>query len=475
MLSRDDASAFWEVYKKMRLEWVNHASFVLHHGSVRLISDPWLSGTAFANSWDLLSRTRFQPEDFESITHIWISHEHPDHFSPATLRSIPEAARARITVLTQPTRDRRVLRFCVGLKFRDVVELPIGEWFELGPDVQVMCQPEKLDDSWLAVRAGDETLLNLNDCLVGMAEELLQIKQQVGHPVDVLLGQFSFASWIGNRDDEATHRRAARESRERILLQTRTIAPRWVIPFASFVWFCHEENTFMNAAANRVADIVAQLRLETSAVPIVMYPGDSWQLGSQHDPTPQALQRYKEDYASLPRRPMEKAQPRSETELQEMARKYCRGLLTFHGWPLRLASLLGRVPGTSIWLKDRSSAVLLSLRGLTRVDLSPADCDMAMTTDALASVLQNYWGGMTLVISGRFDVPSGGSLLLGGPPQRFGRYIRLADDVNHGWPLRREILFRLRNRLPGVKPIDHLKRHSPRRKGTSVAGQATSS
>jgi hypothetical protein len=96
-----------------------------------------------------------------------------------------------------------------------------------------------------------------------------------------------------------------------------------------------------------------------------------------------------------------------------------------------------------------------------------------MTTDALAGVLQDYWGGMTLVISGRFDVPGGGDLLLGGPPGRFGRYIRLADDVNHGWPLRREVLFRLRNRLPGKKRIDHLKRHSPIGSRTNVPNRAT--
>src|SRR5262245_44173827 len=103
------------------LRWVNHASFVLEAGGVQLLSDPWLFGSAFADSWDLLSPTRFGGEDFASITHIWISHEHPDHFSPPSLRSIPEEHRRRIVVMAQPTRDGRVISYCRTLGFADVV------------------------------------------------------------------------------------------------------------------------------------------------------------------------------------------------------------------------------------------------------------------------------------------------------------------------------------------------------------------
>src|SRR5690606_28781721 len=66
----------------MQIEWVNHASFVVRHEQVALISDPWLFGTAFDDGWSLLSPTRFRPEDFATLTHVWVSHEHPDHFHP---------------------------------------------------------------------------------------------------------------------------------------------------------------------------------------------------------------------------------------------------------------------------------------------------------------------------------------------------------------------------------------------------------
>ena len=74
----------------MKIIWVNHASFIFEHSNIRLICDPWLSGTAFNEGWHLLAETKFKLKDFSQITHIWISHEHPDHFSPATLKKIPK-------------------------------------------------------------------------------------------------------------------------------------------------------------------------------------------------------------------------------------------------------------------------------------------------------------------------------------------------------------------------------------------------
>lgn len=79
----------------MRIEWVNHASFVLDHGGVRLISDPWISGTAFDHGWKHLVPTQFSFDDFATITHIWFSHEHPDHFSPRNIQAIPADVRSQ--------------------------------------------------------------------------------------------------------------------------------------------------------------------------------------------------------------------------------------------------------------------------------------------------------------------------------------------------------------------------------------------
>jgi hypothetical protein len=323
-----------------------------------------------------------------------------------------------------------------------------------------MCQPEAFDDSWLAVRAGSTTLLNLNDCFLNSENELTRVRRQVG-PIDILLTQFSFAAWAGNRGDEATAKKAARESRERILQHTKLLEPRVVVPSASFVWFCHRENHHLNASMNRVSDIARLLEQETNARPVVLYPGDTWSLDSEEDPTPAAMDRYAADYQSVAERPVISTQPVSTSSLIRQAEAFRRSLRKFHGIPLRLAALVGLLPATTVWLKDHQRAVAFSMSGLVPVDTAYADCDIAMVSSALALLFANFWSGMTLIISGRFEVPSGGELQVGGPPMTFRRYVMLADDANHGWHLRDELLLRLRMRLVSRARSVWPSRHTP--------------
>src|SRR5271157_905180 len=102
----------------MLLEWVNHASYILRSGPVSLITDPWIEGPAFNGGWRLIAPSKLRYDDFKDITHIWFSHEHPDHFNPPNLRCIPEELRSRITVLFHETKDKRVLSVCQDLGFR---------------------------------------------------------------------------------------------------------------------------------------------------------------------------------------------------------------------------------------------------------------------------------------------------------------------------------------------------------------------
>ena len=72
----------------MKIEFVNHASFILKNQGIQIISDPWLFGNAFNDGWSLLCDYDFDLEKFKEIQYIWFSHEHPDHFSPALLNKI---------------------------------------------------------------------------------------------------------------------------------------------------------------------------------------------------------------------------------------------------------------------------------------------------------------------------------------------------------------------------------------------------
>ena len=66
-----------------KVEFINHASVLITYGNVGLLSDPWYQGDAFHKGWNLLHE--FDDNEINILldrtSHIWISHEHPDHFS----------------------------------------------------------------------------------------------------------------------------------------------------------------------------------------------------------------------------------------------------------------------------------------------------------------------------------------------------------------------------------------------------------
>ena len=71
------------MYKVYNIKFINHASVVISNEDCSLMSDPWYSDQVFHKGWRLLHEN--SPEDIliqlTQIQYIWISHEHPDHFS----------------------------------------------------------------------------------------------------------------------------------------------------------------------------------------------------------------------------------------------------------------------------------------------------------------------------------------------------------------------------------------------------------
>ena len=108
---------------KTSLQLINHASILIKHGEISLLSDPWYQGDAFHKGWDLLHKTSDTEADriLDQITHIWISHEHPDHFSVKDLKYIYNLNK-NIKILFQETLDKRVISFCKNLGF-NVIEV----------------------------------------------------------------------------------------------------------------------------------------------------------------------------------------------------------------------------------------------------------------------------------------------------------------------------------------------------------------
>jgi hypothetical protein len=408
----------------MRINWVNHASFIVTEGNVRLLTDPWLDGTAFDNGWKHLVPSPMAPEELDGISHIWLSHEHPDHFSPPNLQRIRPEVRRALTVLFQETADRKVVDYCRKAGFGSVIDMGPNRWYTLGTDLRLRCAPVPGGDSWLCIDSAAQRLLNINDCVFASQASVRAISRVIGdRPVDVLLTQFSYANKVGDAADVEMRREEARAHLDRVATQIAVLRPRYVIPFASFVWFAHEENVYMNNGMNTVADADRFIRQHTDAECIVLYPGESWEIGEGHD-SAGSIRRYMPSYQIIGRQDLvRRAKTLSEGELCELGNKMATILVRRNG-RLVLAALetAGFLKPVRIYVTDLEGTYVLSARtGLRPFQLDPDNCDIALSSEALSYVVRFLWGGSTLLINGRFQTPRGGEA------KRFRRFASLTS------------------------------------------------
>jgi UDP-MurNAc hydroxylase len=383
----------------LELLWINHASYALTYGATCLVVDPWLEGAAFNHGWSLLSPSRFTADDFSRVTHIWISHEHPDHFSPPTLLKIPEQFRRRITLLYRRTRDGRVAAFCrrAGFNVTEVEEnlkYTIGDSFDIRSGFVA-------SDCWLATACGDRTLVNMNDCVFQSANDIRAIKSIVGTP-EVLLTQFSYANWAGNPEDANAMQAAAHEKLAEMKRQIELLSPRWVVPFASYVVFSHEENAYLNEHANLVGDAVTAIR-GMNKIPVVLYPGDVWDIGTTPDPTP-AVDRYESDRAAaLARTPTRITSIKLEDLQAAVEAFHARLRMRNWLWVLRPLRWLGMLKPVYIHIRDLGVTARIEMFTTMSVSKSGEHAaDIEMAADSLLFMLKNDFGIDTLLINGRF-------------------------------------------------------------------------
>jgi UDP-MurNAc hydroxylase len=406
----------------MQITFINHASFLLETADIQLIIDPWIEGTVFYEGWSLLAPTAFSYADFQQITHIWFSHEHPDHFFPPNLKKIPADIRKKMTVLYRMTQDKKVIDFCAQLGFK-TIELPIDKWYALNSDLNILCHPHH-DDSTMIIQSSkaQKTILNTNDCVLAHATDLNTVQQLAGK-VDVLLTQFSYASYVGETFED----RQKQAARKLIQMQAQIEAfqPTFIIPFASFVWFCHAENVQMNDAINKITTVYDWLSSFNTVNPIIMYPADSWQIGEPFNSEP-ALTKWGACYERIHDSTLIQSKPLTFNQLQSNFspfRKRWFEKLKF----LRLFTLLNVVKPVKIYLRDLHICCLLDVQSKQLLQMNDcADYDIWMSSDVLNYCLLFDYGFGTTHVNGRFGIQSE----LG--YKKFKNYIYLGEMANHG-------------------------------------------
>ena len=405
------------------ITFINHASVIFSHNNVNLISDPWLFSSAFNNGWELVSKTKMQIQDFDKITHIWFSHEHPDHFNIPVLKSIPEEIRKKITVLFHNTLDHRVAKKCNEFGF-NVIEMKPSQFYELSDEFKIKCSPFNLYDSWFYAEINKSRILNLNDCLINNYKKTKKIHKITGK-VDLLLTQYSYANWVGNPEDVEPRKSAAKEVLERIKIQIEVFQPKFTIPFASFIRFSHKDNSYMNDEVNRIEFVEKFIKNKTNSIPVVMHPGYEWRINEPWDNS-EALKLYKKDFEKenllfneSPIIPLD--------ELKKLAKTYLKKIREKNNWAfIRFLHYVSVFKTAKIFLNDLDLPISFDLvNGIQESNFSKKNADIITDSDSMAFIFSWDYGADTLSVNARYRT-SGGDI------KNFFRLLMIGIFNNNG-------------------------------------------
>ncbi|WP_459194834.1 MBL fold metallo-hydrolase [Halosimplex sp. J119] len=243
----------------MQVTYLSSAAILVETEDASLLCDPWLVDGAFYGSWSHYPPLECEPEDFNDVDAIYISHIHPDHFDPATLRRMD----SDIPVLIHDYRWDYLKDEIEELGF-EVTELKHNERKHLAGDLHInilaadACDPELCGnyfgcswvddspelsstqvDSLAAIDDGEHTMVNMNDCPYPMVERSMrQIKEQYGD-IDLVCHQYSAAQFYPQCMEDYT-REEKLEARDDVIREKHELAtefidlfePDYYMPFA---------------------------------------------------------------------------------------------------------------------------------------------------------------------------------------------------------------------------------------------------
>ena len=277
-----------------KLEFVNHSCVIISNENISLAMDPWVEGSVFNNSWNLLVKTPANLlENLKKSNYIWFSHEHPDHFNPPNLKIFNKDT----NFIFQKTKDKRVVRFLSKIS-SNIKELDYKEEFFLDKSFTIQTIPFQYLDSMCLIKLNGINILNLNDCDIKNEKQLRIIKKLCG-PLDLLMVQFSYA--IGKSNKENINERKIWSSTilNKLSHTINFLKPKNVIPFASYCFFSRHDNFYLNDCINKIGPTIEFLKTKNPSVNFLcLYPGDVWDFKSKwHNDT--SIDKYSYHYDQI--------------------------------------------------------------------------------------------------------------------------------------------------------------------------------
>lgn len=396
---------------QLSVETLNHASVLLCSGELRLLSDPWFSGTAFSGGWGLCYDNPDALRAAATATHLWISHWHSDHLHEPTLRALARE-RPDMIVLVNESANFSVAERMRALGFRELIALHERKPLRIAPDVEVTRYPTAGIDNMLHVKAHGWSILNYNDCNLRPAV-LAALAKKLG-PLDLLLTNYNHAGKLFELRPAAEEKLALWESLCRV---TQQLAASFVVPFASSHYYRSAYSQPQNASLLTFDDLAQHAAEDPSMVIVRVGDRATWehplaapQLARREPALPRQHESVQEYGESVP---WEQVLSVARARLASLQRGFpgvgfvvppLRLAVTDHGRELQLDLRHGlqEFSGT-VHIAAHSKAILDWLGRPFGDDTFIAGAHFAVCSEDLATIKQ--WVALCLLHASRLSVP----------------------------------------------------------------------
>tara|TARA_B100001059_G_C17838305_1_gene589869 strand:+ start:2184 stop:3521 length:1338 start_codon:yes stop_codon:yes gene_type:complete len=390
---------------KDSVQFINHASVKISIEGINILCDPWYDGSIFNYGWNLIYDNVPNYEDLlNNLDYIWISHEHPDHFSIKFFNDNVDLIKENnITILFQTTKDKRVINFLKKKNFK-IREISNNKKINIAKDLDIAIYKDDFYDSALLLYGSNNIIFNINDHHLDTEKEIEKFKVKFGTPT-VLLTQFSYAAWRGNVDEKILRVNAANEKIDSIKKQIRILNPKFVIPFASFVYFSNVENYYMNDAYNTPNQVLKNLNQKNTNI-LFFEPLENWIIGSKNN-NKKSLIFWEEQFEKIKNNKLNTYEIINKEILEENYNKYVQKLKQKNNFLLmRILSffpLINAFKPFTIYLHDLNTYLTLDIFRKFNYSHTKTKFQIKMHSNSLNFIFKNEFGFDTLLVNACFE------------------------------------------------------------------------
>jgi len=241
---------------RLKARTLGHASLAVYRDGERplLLTDPWLVGSVYWRSWWLQHYpSAGDIEWLKTVAHVYVTHEHPDHFHMPSIRRLGSAPLYLFPDLAEPG----WVRYLVERGYRAKPAPPM-RWLPVGDGVSILSIPVWNDDSLLLIDTPNAVILNLNDAkpLPPVIRAIRRLAERIAKP-RIVLSSYSPASVVNSFVDEGgvVALRSPRHYVDYVCRLCDRLGADHYMPFASQAVFCRPDSIWANAYRTTYDDL----------------------------------------------------------------------------------------------------------------------------------------------------------------------------------------------------------------------------